>query len=228
MTANEHPKLTVLLVDDHAVVREGYRRLLEQHGNIAVVGEAGTAIEAQLLFRQLNPDVVVMDIALPGISGIEALRNMVALRPAARILMFSMYEDAIYADRSLQAGASGYVSKASAPNVLLEAVRAVADGRKYLSPDVAQVLAMRRLSIDGIASDLTAREFEILRLLIEGLSVKDIADGMGLNPKTIANHQSSIRQKLGAETAVQLVRIGERLLRDRRGGPVDEMEGIDA
>ncbi len=209
-------KLTVLLVDDHAVVREGYRRLLEQHGKIIVVGECDTAETALAQFERLNPDVVVMDIALPGASGIEVLRLMRQRRPASRILMFSMYEEAIYADRSMRAGASGYVTKASAPNVLVEAVHAVAEGRKYLSADVAQALAMQQLSKDGGLNELSAREFEVLRLLVEGLTVKDIADRLGLNPKTVANHQSIIRQKLGAESAVQLARIGEKMLQGSR------------
>jgi DNA-binding NarL/FixJ family response regulator len=133
-------------------------------------------------------------------------------RPASRILMFSMYEEAIYADRSMRAGASGYVTKASAPNVLVEAVHAVAEGRKYLSPDIAQALAMQQVSKEDGLGELSAREFEVLRLLVEGLTVKDIADRLGLNSKTVANHQSIIRQKLGAESAVQLARMGERML----------------
>lgn len=209
-------KLTVLLVDDHAVVREGYKRLLEQRGHIAVVGEADSAESALSQFSRLHPDVVVMDIALPGVSGIEALRRMRQRRPTSRILMFSMYEEGVYADRSIQAGASGYVTKASAPNVLVEAVHAVAGGRIYLSPDIAQELAIRHVSKEDDSSELSNREFEILRLLVDGQTVKEIADRLKLNAKTVANHQSIIRQKLGAETAVQLARMGEKLLQDPR------------
>ena len=108
-------KITVLLVDDHAVVREGYRRLLEKRGDIVVIGEAANATEAHDLFSSLAPQVVVMDIALPGVSGIEAMRRMLARQPETRVLIFSMYEDAIFANRALQAGARGYVTKASAP-----------------------------------------------------------------------------------------------------------------
>ncbi len=217
MTSSGHQEqLTVLLVDDHAVVREGYRRLLEEGGQIIVIGESDTAEAALQQLEQLNPDVVVMDIALPGISGIEALRRMRQSRPTSRVLMFSMYEEAIYADRSMRAGASGYVTKASAPNVLVEAVHAVAAGGKYLSPDIAQVLAIQQVSKHDPLGELSTREFEILRLLVEGLSVKDIAERMNLNPKTVANHQSIIRQKFGAESAVQLARLGERILQDPR------------
>jgi DNA-binding NarL/FixJ family response regulator len=209
-------KLTVLLVDDHAVVREGYKRLLEQHGDITVAGEADSAERALTQFGRLHPDVVVMDIALPGVSGIEALRRMRQRRPDANILMFSMYEEAVYADRSMQAGASGYVTKASAPSVLVEAVHTVAEGKKYFSPDIAHELAVRHVSKQDPAGELSHREFEILRLLVDGLTVKDIADRLKLNSKTVANHQSIIRQKLGAETAVQLARMGEKMLQDPR------------
>jgi len=205
-------KITVLLVDDHAVVREGYRRLLERRGDIAVIGEAANAAEAHELFCSLAPQVVVMDIALPGVSGIEAMRRMLAREPGTRVLIFSMYEDAIFANRALQAGACGYVTKASAPNVLVEAVHVIARGKRYISADIAQELALRNVVASTSATDgLSAREFEVLRLLVQGRSVREIAQTLGLTPKTVANHQSAIKQKLGADTAVQLVRIASRL-----------------
>jgi two-component system, NarL family, invasion response regulator UvrY len=114
-------RITVLLADDHAVVREGYRRLLEESGRISVVGEASSAAEAYQQFCSAEPDVVVMDIALPGVSGIEGMRRILARKPTARVLMFSMYEDAIFVRRALDAGASGYLTKASAPRTLVEA-----------------------------------------------------------------------------------------------------------
>jgi two-component system, NarL family, invasion response regulator UvrY len=205
-------QVTVLLVDDHAVVREGYRRLLERHGDIAVIGEAADAATAHSLFCCLNPQIVVMDITLPGTSGIEAMRRMLIYKADARVLIFSMHEDAIFAKRALQAGAFGYVTKASAPNVLVEAIHAVACGKKYLSPEVAQKLALRDFAIDQSAADgLSAREFEVLRLLAQGRSIREIAQSMGLNPKTVANHQSAIKQKLGADTAIQLLRKANQL-----------------
>jgi two-component system, NarL family, invasion response regulator UvrY len=204
--------VTVLLVDDHAVVREGYRRLLERGGNIDVIGEADDAESALQRFRELAPQVVVMDIALPGVSGVEAMRQMRAANAATRVLMFSMYEDAIFATRALQAGASGYVTKASAPNVLVEAVLTVARGKPYVSAEIAQALALRNAVAETASADaLTAREFEVLRLVVQGLPLKDIANALGLTPKTVSNHQSAIKQKLGAESAVQLVRIASRL-----------------
>jgi DNA-binding NarL/FixJ family response regulator len=204
-------KVGVLLVDDHAVVREGYLRLLERQGDIEVVGEAGDAATAYALFRRLEPQIVVMDITLPGTSGIEAMRRMLSHDPGARVLMFSMHEEVIFARRALEAGAFGYVSKSSAPTVLVQAIHAVASGQKYLSPEIAQKLALRDVAIGESANGLSAREFEVLRLLARGQSVKEIAESLGLNPKTVANHQSAIKQKLGADTALQLLRKAGQL-----------------
>ncbi len=205
MSNENQSQVTVLLVDDHAVVREGYRRLLERHGDIAVIGEAADAATAHALFCRLNPQIVVMDITLPGTSGIEAMRRMLTDKPDTRVLIFSMHEDAIFAKRALQAGAFGYVTKASAPTVLVEAVHSVAGGKKYLSAEIAHKLALRDFAVDESAADgLSAREFEVLRQLAQGKSVREIAQAMGLNPKTISNHQSAIKQKLGADTAIQL------------------------
>ncbi|MDY6945589.1 MAG: response regulator transcription factor [Pseudomonadota bacterium] len=205
-------RITVLLVDDHAVVREGYRRLLDLSGGITVVGEAAGAAEAYQQFCSLTPDVVVMDIALPGVSGIEALRRILVHQPKARVLMFSMYEDVIFVRRALEAGAAGYLTKAAAPRVLVEAVATIASGRRFLSPDVAQTLALQPASAEQGSHDvLSAREFEILKLLVEGCTLNEIAQQLGVNPKTVSNHQSSIKQKLGAETATQLMRAAMRL-----------------
>ncbi|MFO7326115.1 MAG: response regulator transcription factor [Pseudomonadota bacterium] len=204
--------VTVLLVDDHAVVREGYRRLLGNSPSIRVVGEAADAQSAYLAWQEHRPDVTVMDIALPGASGIEALRRIRAREPEARVLMFSMYEDPVFASRALQAGARGYVTKAAAPQVLVEAVLAVAAGKAFIVPSVAQELALRSLAPEGgSAESLSPREFEVLRMLVDGKSVNEIAQSLGLTPKTVANHQSSLRQKLGAGSAVQLLQAAARL-----------------
>lgn len=205
-------KLSVLLVDDHAVVREGYRRLLEESGRVSVVGEATNAADAYQLFCTLHPNVVVMDIALPGVSGIEGMRRMLARDPQARVLMFSMYEDAIYVRRAIDGGAAGYLTKASAPRALVEAVDAVAAGKQYLSPDVAHLVAKTNAgSPESLQQSLSPREFEVLKLLVQGCPLPDIARQLGVNQKTVANHQSSIRQKLGAGSATQLFRIAMRM-----------------
>ena len=204
--------VTVLLVDDHAVVREGYRRLLERSPSIRVVGEAIDAQSAYLAFLEHRPQVTVMDIALPGASGIDALRRIRARQPAAQVLMFSMHEDPVFAARALQAGARGYVTKAAAPEVLVEAVLAVARGEPYLAGRVAQELALRRLGDSADAAErLSPREFEVLRMLVAGQPVNEIARSLGLTAKTVANHQSILRQKLGAGTAVQLLQAAARL-----------------
>lgn len=214
------PAVRVLLVDDHAVVREGYRRLLERSATLRVVGECATADAAVQQFDALRPDVVVMDISLPGASGIEALRRILQRDAAARILVFSMYDDTIYVRRALQAGARGYVTKASAPQVLVEAVQSVAAGRRYLDQPVAQDLALSASGdTNGSAEALSAREFEVLRLLVDGRSLREIADALHLTPKTVANHQSAIKQKLGATTSVQLLRLGAQWLQGRSADP---------
>lgn len=202
----------VLLVDDHAVVRQGYRRLLDDEPSISVVGEASNASEACERARSLDPDVVVMDIALPGVSGIEATRRMLKDQPQLRILMFSMYDDAIYARRALEAGALGYLSKACAPEVLVRAIYAVSRGERYVSPDVAANVA-RSAAQPGRSeiAALTPREFEVLRLLLQGETVRSISDKLALSEKTVANHQSAIRDKLGARNGAQLARLAAQL-----------------
>jgi len=198
----------ILLVDDHAVVREGYRRLLERTRDIEVIAEAASGEDAYRLFCDLRPDVVVMDINLPGMSGIEATRRMLAREPDAKVLVFSMHEDALFGSRALQAGARGYVTKASAPEVLVEAVRAVSAGRVYLSHDMAQELALQTVPGQEVPlNSLSPREFEVFRLLAEGKSVNDIARILSLSQKTIANYQSLIKQKLEADTSAQMVWI---------------------
>jgi two-component system, NarL family, invasion response regulator UvrY len=202
----------ILLVDDHAIVREGYRRLLEDEASIRVVGEASDAAQACEQARSLVPDVVVMDIALPGVSGIEATRRMLKDQPQLRILMFSMYDDAIYARRALEAGALGYLSKASAPEVLVRAIYAVSRGERYVSTDVATHIT-RSGAQPGKAeiAALSPREFEVLRLLVQGETVRSISEKLALSEKTIANHQSAIRDKLGARNSAQLARLASQL-----------------
>jgi DNA-binding NarL/FixJ family response regulator len=198
----------VLLVDDHAVVREGYRRLLERCPEIVVVGEAASAMEAYRKFCELQPDVVIMDISLPDVSGVEAIRRLQLRDASVRILVFSIHDEAIFPKRAFQAGARGYVTKASAPEVLVDAVRSVAKGEVFLSADVAQTLALHTvLKREDALRLLSDREFEILRLVAEGHSLQDIAERLSLAYKTIANYQSIIKQKLGVDTSVQLIRF---------------------
>jgi DNA-binding NarL/FixJ family response regulator len=210
MGTSDVARIGVLLVDDHAVVREGYRRLLERDVRLCVVGEASSAAETLRLDAQLRPDVIVLDIALPGVSGIEILRRILSRRPDACVLMFSMYQDGIYATRTLQSGARGYVSKASAPELLIEAVRTVASGERYVSPDVEAAMSKQKSRATQLADALSTRELEVLRLLTQGYGIDEIGERLGLSPKTAANHQSSIKQKLGASSALQLILIAQQ------------------
>lgn len=211
MSASEpDSRISILLVDDHAVVREGYRRLLERDVLLNVVGEAATAAEAIRLDLELKPTVVVLDIALPGVSGIEILRRIVARRKEACVLMFSMYQDGIYAVRAFQAGARGYVSKASAPDLLVEAVRRVASGGRYVSPEVELAISKQDPRTSQLADTLSTRELEVLGMLTQGYGIEEIGARLGLSPKTAANHQSSIKQKLGASSALQLILIAHQ------------------
>lgn len=199
---------TVLLVDDHSVVLEGYRRLLERTPDIRVIAEARNGEDAYRHFVEQSPDVVVMDITMPGIGGIEVARRMLAREPTARILMFSMHEDVVFSSRALQSGARGYVTKSSAPEVLVEAVRLVAAGKLYISHDMAQELAVQMLpGNDNPLQALSPREFEVFRLLVAGHAVGEIARILSLSYKTVANHQWNIRQKLDVSNTAQVVRM---------------------
>lgn len=204
--------IKILLVDDHAVVREGYRRLLESEPSMSVVGEASDASQAYQSARALRPDIVIMDIALPGMSGIEATRRLLKEQPQLRVLTFSMYDDAIYALRALEAGALGYLSKASAPEVLVKAIHAVARGEPYLSSDVAANIG--RAAAQSARSEvdaLTPRQLEILRLLVEGETTKSISEKLRLSEKTVLNQQWAIRVKLGARNGAQLARLASKI-----------------
>lgn len=208
MNESKLAPVRVVLVDDHAVVREGYRRLLERTEDISVIAEVANGKDAYRVVCDMQPDVTVMDINLPGIGGIEAVRRIVAHSPEAKILMFSMHEDTVFSSRALQAGARGYVTKSAAPEVLVEAVRLVAQGKLYISREMAQELAAQMLPGRETPIDaLSAREFEVFRLLVAGHSLPEIAKILFLSYKTVANYQSSIKHKLDVSNTAQVVRI---------------------
>ncbi|MDA1332431.1 MAG: response regulator transcription factor [Proteobacteria bacterium] len=201
-------EITVILIDDHAVVREGYRRLLERDPYIRVLAEGETADKGYRLVCDIQPDVLVMDITLPGMSGIEMTRRILSKVPEQKILIFSMHEDMVFVNRAFQAGAKGYVTKSAAPEALIDAVRQVAGGKLYLSNEMAQMIANQTISDSGKDIELlSGREFEIFRLLVQGKTLQEISKMLHISYKTVANYQSNIRQKLGATTAAKIVRI---------------------
>ena len=201
--------IRVLLIDDHAVVRAGYHRFLERSEDLEVVAEAANAEQGYVEFRRHEPDVSIVDLSMPGAGGLTLIRRIVAYEPLARVLVFSMHEDAVFAARSLQAGARGYVTKNSEPETLIEAVRQICAGRIFLSPDIAQRLALGSGDAGPLAV-LSAKEFEVFRLIAEGRSLADIAAALSLSQKTVANYQALIKEKLNATTTAALVHIALR------------------
>jgi len=203
--------IRVLLVDDHPVVRTGYRRLLEQAGDIQVVGEAATGEAAYALLSQDLPDVLVTDLSMPGGGGLGLIRRAVQRAPALRVLVFSMHDGAALVRQALEAGARGFVTKGSAPDCLVDAVHALHGGRRYLGPDLPAALLERDPSQEAERlSGLSGREFEIFRLLAQGHSAHDCALALHLSPKTVSNHQTLIKEKLGVTTSAALVHLAIR------------------
>lgn len=203
--------MRVMLVDDHAVVRVGFRMLLQAAADIQVVAEADSGESACLRYAETMPDVVVMDLAMPGMGGMEAVRRILSRDPRARILALSAHEDTAHPRRVLKAGALGYLSKRSAPEVLIEAVRAVAAGQRYLDPPIAQRLAMEELvGGDDPVKALSEREFEVFLQLAKGLSVAQIAENLKLSPNTVGTHLYNVKQKLSAANQAELTLIALR------------------
>jgi two-component system, NarL family, invasion response regulator UvrY len=203
--------IRIMLVDDHAVVRAGFRRLLEQQPTFHVVAEAADADRAYTLFLEHEPDVIVMDVSMPGVSGLDSIRRIITRSPGARILVFTMHEDASIAERAIQLGARGYVTKSNPPEILTAAVAEVAAGGLALSPDIAKSIAVLKLSGEqNLLEQLSAREFEIFRLLAAGRPVTEIARLLNLSGKTVANYHSLIKQKLNLSSDVELVLLAQR------------------
>ncbi len=206
----------MLLVDDHAVVRMGFRLLLQSTKDMSVVGEADSGEAACRMYAELNPDVVVMDLAMPGMGGLEALRRIRARHTGAQVLTLSAHDDPMHARRALQEGALGFLSKRGAPEALLEAVAAVAAGRRYIDPALAQKLALAEF--DGAAKSpverLSEREFEVFVRLAGGATVQKIAVDLNLSASTIGTHLYNIKQKLGVvnQSELTLIAIRHRLI----------------
>ena len=200
--------ISILLADDHPVVRQGYRRVLESQSDFLVVAEADSAASAYSAFKQYSPHVVVLDISMPGASGLEAIRNIRLRDSRARILVFSMHTETVLVKAAFDAGASGYVTKSNEPAALIRAIRSVARGERTMSDDIAHILAAESLIPSRSTLDqLGEREIEILRQFAAGSTTKQIASNLNLSVKTVQNYHYLIKAKTGMRTDAQLVRL---------------------
>jgi two-component system invasion response regulator UvrY len=200
-------KVTIVLVDDHAVVRAGVRRLLEQEALFDVIGEAETGEKAYHMFGELKPDVMVMDLSMPGMGGLEAIRRILMRHESARILVLTMHEDLSFANQALKLGAKGYLIKNTLGDDLVKSIQTVSRGEVFLSDEIAKKMAMQSISGEqDPIHELSAREFEIFRLLAEGLEIDAIATTLNISSKTVSNYQTMIKQKLNINTPVELIR----------------------
>lgn len=203
--------IKVMLVDDHAVVRMGFKLLLAACEDIEVVGEADSGEAAYQRYQELKPDVVVMDLSMPGMGGIEAVRRLTARDKGVRVLALSAHEDTAHPKRVLKAGATGYLSKRGAPEALIDAVRTVAAGRMYLDAEIAQKLAMQDVTgSQNPVEALSEREFEVFIHLARGQSVNQIAETLHLLTSTVGTHLYNVKQKLGASNQAELTLIALR------------------
>jgi len=208
--------IRLLLVDDHAVVRSGLRMLLDNEPDVEIVGEAGTAREALDSVLDLKPDIVLMDIGLPDMSGIDAAREIKRVRPETAIVALTIHEDEEYFFKMLEAGASGYVPKRAAPEELLTAIRTAAGGEVYLYPSMAKLLVKDYLAHDQESKasrtldGLTEREQEVLAHLADGASNEEIAETLNISPKTVARHRENIMRKLNLHSRSELVKYAIR------------------
>ncbi|QDC46262.1 response regulator transcription factor [Candidatus Methylopumilus universalis] len=200
-------KTTIVLVDDHAVVRAGVRRLLEQEPLFEVIGEAESGEKAYQIFGELKPDVMVMDLSMPGMGGLESIRRILMRYEKAKILVLSMHEDLSFANQALKLGAKGYLTKNTLADDLVKSIETVTQGDVFLSDEIAKKMAMQSISGNqDPVYELSAREFEIFRLLAEGFDIEAIASTLNISSKTVSNYQTMIKQKLNINTPIELIR----------------------
>ena len=202
--------IRVMLVDDHAVVRTGFRLLLQSVPEMSVVGEAESGEAALTRYAELTPDALVMDLAMPGMGGLEALKRIRSRHPQARVLALSAHDDPVHARRALQEGALGFLSKRSAPEALIEAVTTVASGRRYLDAGLAQKLALADIQGGSPIERLSEREFEVFIRLAQGATVQKIAEDLKLSSSTVGTHLYNIKQKLDVVNQSELTLIAIR------------------
>ncbi len=203
--------IRVFIVDDHALVRTGYRLILQKESDFEVVGEAGSGEDALPAMRRLKPDVVLCDLHLPGISGLDVTERIVRADAGMRVLIVSVQEDGPLPRRLLEAGAAGYVGKGCDAAELVRAIREVARGRRYLASHVAQKLALSRLAGEGTPFDLLSpRELEVARMLCTGMRMEEIGRRLSLSGKTVATHKYRLYEKLGIRDTVALARLASQ------------------
>lgn len=204
-------KLKILLVDDHSVVRMGFKMLIDSEADMEVIAEAESGEEGIKKFQDTKPDLIIMDITMPGIGGLDAIERIIAKDKHAKILVLSAHEDSVHPKRVLSAGALGYLTKRSAAEELINAIRSVAQGKKYLEANIAQQLAITELSGENNPTEvLSDREFEVFMALAKGESTNDIAKTMCLSPRTVGTHLYNIKQKLNANNSAEIALIAIR------------------
>ncbi|MBS0372311.1 MAG: response regulator transcription factor [Proteobacteria bacterium] len=202
--------IRIMLVEDHTVVRNGYRRLFDAEEDMKVVAEAASADEAYACLSAGDVDLAVVDLNLRGSSGLDAIRRMLARERGLKILVISMHDNPSYVTQAIRLGALGYVTKCSEPDEMLEAIRQVTEGRRFLSADIAQVLASAALEGDALLARLTPKEFDVLCMVVTGESTTSVAETLHLSPKTIYNHMTAIRQKLEVDNDFKLIQLAAR------------------
>ncbi|MCK9607033.1 MAG: response regulator transcription factor [Methylomonas sp.] len=206
-------KISVLLVDDHAVVRAGYKTYLSLSERISDIFEAERGEIACQLYAQLEPDLVVMDLSMPGFGGLESIRRLINRHPHCKILVFSIHNEPVYVTRAIKAGAKGYITKSSAPETLISAVCLIAEGGTFVEPSIAQQLAVSvatEMDESARIKSLSPREFDIFRLLATGMSTREAAESLCLSYKTVCNHNTSVKEKLGIKTLSELALLANR------------------
>ena len=204
-------QIKILLVDDHAVVRMGFKMLIEAEDDITVIGEAESGEAAIKLFQELKPDIIVMDVTMPGIGGLEAIDRIIAKDKNTKILVLSAHEDSVHPKRVLNAGAMGYLTKRSAAEELIKAIKSIHQGKRYLEPNIAQQMAITQLSGETNPVEiLSDREFEVFIALAKGKSTNEIADTLCLSPRTVGTHLYNIKQKLNANNSAEIALIAIR------------------
>ena len=200
--------IRVALVDDHEIVRLGIRKILDDSPDIDILGEADTGDDGYKLYLSVAPDVLLLDMNMPGCSGLALLGQLVARDSEAKVIMLSSHEEMTFAIQAIGAGAKGYILKSSSSEEVMQAIRTVANGNSYLSAEVAQNIALQNLiHQENPLQKLTSREFEIFRLLAEGVEIDVIAERLKIGPKTVANYQTTLKHKLNIATPVQMVRL---------------------